>query len=166
MWVRKSDLRPVGVKLENSATGGKDTLVVEQLRQADVWVRLRFDFPSVNNHTYGKITIYPDITDDRSQRSTVYIDNIEMVKSTPFNCTTGTSFIAQDLVRLYPNPAGSELNVELPFSDAFLEVYDALGSKKQEFRIQGTFTTLDLSNYIRGVYFLRINHDLVVKFVK
>lgn len=166
MWVRKSDLRPVGVKLENSATGGKDTLVVEQLRQADVWVRLRFDFPSVNNHTYGKITIYPDITDDRSQRSTVYIDNIEMVKSTPFNCTTGTSFIAQDLVRLYPNPAGSELNVELPFSDAFLEVYDALGSKKQEFRIQGTFTTLDLSNYIRGVYFLRINHDIVVKFVK
>ena len=76
--------------------------------------------------------------------------------------------IAQNKVesfKVYPNPAVSVLNVSLTTPNAVVAIYNNIGVKMEEIRVNGTHHVFDVSRYSKGLYFVKAN-DTVVKFVK
>jgi hypothetical protein len=82
----------------------------------------------------------------------------------------GITNVAQNLapkVQVYPNPVDNSnlLNVTLSSANSKVSIYNSVGRKVEEVMVAGTKTTIDVSNYARGIYFVKVN-DSVVKFVK
>lgn len=75
------------------------------------------------------------------------IDNIK-------NITTNNS--ANNSARLYPNPAGKLLNIEMEMDDATATVFDQLGRSILKQKFNSPKTTIDLSFLSPGVYFLEL----------
>jgi hypothetical protein len=69
-------------------------------------------------------------------------------------------------VSIYPNPAASELNVSFHVANAKVAIYNSVGRKMVETNVQGTQARFNVSNYANGVYFVKINNEVVGKFVK
>lgn len=62
-------------------------------------------------------------------------------------------------IKLFPNPATSFINVDvsrLPGSYAYLQVYNFMGRKVYETRINNNRSTLYLNDYFRGVYIYQL----------
>jgi hypothetical protein len=79
---------------------------------------------------------------------------------------TGISNISEPRILAYPNPAGNELYISSLIPDSKLTIYNSLGRKMEEVIIKGTEARFDVSNYAKGIYFVKVNNDSVVKFVK
>ncbi len=64
---------------------------------------------------------------------------------------------AQNIL-VYPNPAISDLNVEITdnIGAGNIEIYDAVGKQVASKLVESTINTLDLSNLNEGLYFVRI----------
>ena len=74
-------------------------------------------------------------------------------------------------VRLYPNPAQSELNLDIPESMnvQVIRIFSANGAEVKQARTTDNFKTIDISALYPGVYFLSIQTDEEVinkKFIK
>lgn len=75
-------------------------------------------------------------------------------------------------VDIYPNPASSQLNIRIPYSDSetILELRDVQGKLIASEKITGTTNfNMDISKYTPGMYFINIkgeNTNTVKKFVK
>lgn len=70
----------------------------------------------------------------------------------------------QQLVQLYPNPAGDQLFVSLrlpPSSPVHLSLYDALGRKLADTQFQAKEYRLDLSRFAPGVYSISLESESV-----
>ncbi|SEH05523.1 Uncharacterised protein [Candidatus Venteria ishoeyi] len=75
-------------------------------------------------------------------------------------------YLSEDLkhdIIIYPNPASSELNVELPFySNNFeVEIYDLLGRSYFQFQnsTYANSTKMDISNLNTGMYIITVSID-------
>ena len=161
MWVYKSIKSPTGFKVEQSTNGGPDTEVKVTNNRLNVWEKLSFDFSSCIGYSYPRIVILPDYPDTRTSGTIVYIDSIELLTG-----PTGLSLTSSNSVQVYPNPAVRELNVTLSKAHAVISIYNNLGSKLEELEIPGTQARFDVSGYPKGIYFVKVNNDAVVKFVK
>lgn len=64
---------------------------------------------------------------------------------------------ADDFFSVYPNPSGGEFNIVLQ-QEALIEVYDLMGALIRTYRA-GSYHTLDLSAYSKGVYMLKVSAD-------
>ena len=79
---------------------------------------------------------------------------------------------AQMSFEVYPNPASDNINVQFDLANyepLYFEVLDILGSRLYSGRITKTNTTIPLTDFLPGNYFIRIyNNDisLVRKFIK
>ena len=73
---------------------------------------------------------------------------------------TSVSEITNDEVSLYPNPVRNILNINI-IADK-VDVFDLTGRKLMT--MENT-NTVDVSNLIPGVYFVKINNDIVRKIV-
>ena len=67
------------------------------------------------------------------------------------------------LLKFYPNPAGSVLNIELPEAmkneDKVVNVSNILGVVVDQLKIKGNnvpVIRIDLGNYMKGVYFIQV----------
>ena len=66
--------------------------------------------------------------------------------------------IAVNTITVYPNPASHVLNLaftEAPVDHGY-ELFDALGKRLLNGRVQGTITELNMVPYASGGYFLRV----------
>ena len=68
-------------------------------------------------------------------------------------------------LNVYPNPAVNELNIVLTQDNSRVAIYNSAGMIMDEFLVNGTAYTLDISNYAAGVYFVKAG-KLHTKFVK
>ncbi|MCK9338363.1 MAG: choice-of-anchor J domain-containing protein, partial [Bacteroidales bacterium] len=61
-------------------------------------------------------------------------------------------------VSLYPNPANSEINVQLSASlhNGQIAIYDVYGKLLKQVAVEGNLTTINIQNMASGVYFVRI----------
>jgi hypothetical protein len=66
---------------------------------------------------------------------------------------------------VYPNPAKDVLNVTLEKGNTNVAIYNSVGVKMEEIRVEGTHHVFNVSNYSPGLYFVKAN-STVVKFVK
>jgi hypothetical protein len=71
----------------------------------------------------------------------------------------------QSPINLYPNPASTEITVEIPDSSApgSLIIYNLQGQELLSFRISGTITKVDISKLPSGVYFARLTGEKTVE---
>ncbi len=79
---------------------------------------------------------------------------------------TGISSEAANTVKVYPNPVVNKLNISMASNNATVTIYNSLGIVIEKVQVQGTHYTLDVSNYTRGIYFVKVNNHSAVKFVK
>ncbi len=70
-----------------------------------------------------------------------------------------------ETLNVYPNPAKDKLNVSLSKGNTNVTIYNSLGVKMEEIRVEGTHQEFNISNYSSGMYFVKANNT-VVKFVK
>lgn len=69
---------------------------------------------------------------------------------------TGINALTTGNVRIYPNPATSAVNIEMVQQFTSVEVYSMVGSLLYTGNVSGNLLTLDVSNFERGVYFLKL----------
>lgn len=71
--------------------------------------------------------------------------------------TMAVESIAEDALKVYPNPANDQLNVEGEMTS--IEVYNAIGQCMLTKAVNGNNTRIDLSAFSNGIYFLRVNNN-------
>ena len=97
-------------------------------------------------------------TDILATKKFVVTENTE-VKAT-FANKTAADVVESSSVRLYPNPAGTYVNVKAAKADALVRLYDANGTLRYEARTDADGTLqIDLSAYAEGTYLLRVGDD-------
>lgn len=72
----------------------------------------------------------------------------------------------ENAIAIYPNPSNGLYTIELAdYTDASIEVYNVLGKKVKTVQQTATKTTVDLTGYPKGVYFVNIhsNGELISK---
>ncbi len=81
------------------------------------------------------------------------------VKAT-FAKKTAADVVEAGTLCLYPNPAGTYVNVRATKANALVRLYDANGSLRYEARTDADGTLqIDLSAYAEGTYLLRVDND-------
>lgn len=63
-------------------------------------------------------------------------------------------------LRVFPNPTGALLNIQVSEEMDEIRIYNSLGQWVQTYTLPGMSTTLDLSGLSNGVYYLKISGDL------
>jgi hypothetical protein len=97
-----------------------------------------------------------------------YIDSVLLVTTEQYNAGGGTSVPtnAASNVKIYPNPATDVLNVFVPNGNAKITIFDSVGRQVEELYEPGPKATINVSTYAKGVYFIRVNNEPVMKFIK
>ena len=81
----------------------------------------------------------------------VFLSGMAGAQSAPRNLPAA----GDRIVKLYPNPASTLLNFELPRElerTHVIQVYTFMGKKVTDVQTRGSRTTLDVSEYNRGLY--------------
>ena len=64
---------------------------------------------------------------------------------------------AENAISIYPNPSNGLYTIELAdYTDASIEIYNVLGKKVKSMQQTATKTTVDLTGFPKGVYFVNI----------
>ena len=83
---------------------------------------------------------------------------------------TGSGNTPGGEVRVYPNPATTEMYIDQLDNDLYsARIYNPAGSLLQQFTINGPFASIDVKQLPQGIYFLEMKsrkQNLVRKFVK
>ena len=78
----------------------------------------------------------------------------------PLNFTTETLSIENyselSELKFYPNPVSSILNLESNQELKSIEIFDLLGKKVKEIKLQNTITKINMSSLEKGTYFLKV----------
>lgn len=93
-----------------------------------------------------------------------YVDDLEVKVSSSADINTAASDkIATDyFVKVYPNPSSQNifLNIEYPYQQLEMKIYDSYGSLVDQRReYTGTTFAISLANKVSGVYFLKLVVD-------
>ncbi|TVR83980.1 MAG: T9SS C-terminal target domain-containing protein [Chitinophagaceae bacterium] len=60
--------------------------------------------------------------------------------------------------KLYPNPAGSKINLEMPFNRAEVRVYSISGVQKGIYTLENGYLKIPLEKLPSGMYFIEVKH--------
>lgn len=77
------------------------------------------------------------------------------------NCTTTSINNLDNLeINIYPNPASTEIRIELPYElQQPIEIFDAQGRLVKKHNDQGVLLTINLSEFDNGVYFIKFDYN-------
>lgn len=78
----------------------------------------------------------------------------------------GTSNIASNSIKLYPNPVQSILNIESAGEVNKIEVINNLGMVVKKVDGQTAIRQLDVSNLVKGIYYIKVNEKETYQFIK
>jgi hypothetical protein len=74
--------------------------------------------------------------------------------------------LTADNITIYPNPVTDKLYVKMISSNSNIVIYNCIGTIIHQVIVNGAETTIDVSSYARGVYFIKVNDSDAQKFVK
>ena len=111
-------------------------------------------------HYYIRLKAICNLTAE-SEWSDVYDMNTATPVDTtpqPVDTTTGISNVLAGSFSLMPNPATSTVTVSVSHVEGpvMVAVIDMNGRKRGEWTVENGSLTIDLSNYTRGAYFVRV----------
>ena len=85
------------------------------------------------------------------------------IANTTFQSLNNSSFIIDNSISVYPNPANSIVNIIANSNLKSIQLYDVQGRILQTKIVNQTTENLDISNQSKGIYFLKITSDDGVK---
>ena len=85
----------------------------------------------------------------------VYVDNIYLYKGLPLATTT----FNKSEVKVYPNPAASELTIQANSTIEKISVYNVLGQEVITKNPESNIATLDISNLQKGFYIVQTTSE-------
>lgn len=104
-------------------------------------------------------TTWANILDGGTNTKAIAFELIE-------NTASSDSFDKDQMVSIYPNPSTGIFNFESKYNISF-EVYDLVGKKIITQKVNNATTKIDLSNYLTGIYLLKItNNENKTKIIK
>jgi len=116
----------------------------------------------------SKNSLVPD--DFVNKNANIYFDYnapIETnLETTTFAVLSNSIFVVDESVSVYPNPASSLVTIQCKNTIQSIELYDVQGRLLQVKTTDSKETTLDISDKIKGVYFLKINTEFGSKAIK
>jgi hypothetical protein len=77
-------------------------------------------------------------------------------QGTADNANNIEDFIKSANIRIYPNPARSQLTVKCDIAPEYIRIIDMQGRELLSFQNPQQIQTLDIENLVRGIYILRI----------
>ena len=89
-------------------------------------------------------------------------------ENTTYNSTlSGEEFDLHE-ISIYPNPTSNILNIKVNNTENLgVTIYNVLGKKIMDYKLNGTNTAINVSNLTKGVYLLSFNNtNMTYKFVK
>ena len=94
--------------------------------------------------------------------SQVLVDDASLVK----NYMTGISKTNEEALMVYPNPVVDKLNISLNSGISEVSIYDISGKPICKNTFANTSVSLNVSNFAKGVYIVKINNKYFHKIVK
>jgi hypothetical protein len=150
MLVYKTIQSPVGMKLESSLDGGATKEIEITNNLTEEWEMISFDFTSVANFSYKRLTLFPDFPTARTEGTIVYLDQISNVAPTRVPQLTGKSIL------LYPNPVVEKLFIQYPDMKG-ISIYNAMGQTMKTYKFASANSkTIDVSDLGKGVFLLSV----------
>jgi poly(3-hydroxybutyrate) depolymerase len=61
---------------------------------------------------------------------------------------------------IYPNPANTNISIAIESANQKLEIYNVLGAKVFEGQLNSIVNNIDISDFVKGVYFVKINNKV------
>jgi hypothetical protein len=104
----------------------------------------------------GGVTVIASAVDDSEVKG-----ELEVTIGWP----AGISRAETNSLKVYPNPAASELNIVLARENCTVSIYNSVGMKMEEVLVRGTEHKFDISGFAPGIYYIR-SDNAVTKFVK
>jgi hypothetical protein len=102
-----------------------------------------------------------------NEASNVYIDNVFLFTETDYNnIISGVSTVKENAIRVYPNPVVNELNISGYAASSKIGIYNSLGQKLIEKTTTGSNAKINVAGLSKGVYFVKVNDGVSLKFVK
>jgi beta-glucanase (GH16 family) len=113
------------------------------------------------------VAIEPSISSNFTQ-SAMEVDYVRVYQQSPL--ATSNAVKTND-INIFPNPATEKINLIIPESQIGNEIviYSILGQKLDSFILQKEQTILDISEYVNGIYFVKIETSSGInmyKFIK
>ena len=99
----------------------------------------------------------------------VYLDSIYLIAEDYYEEVLKTLGVDKPSVKnisVYPNPVIDVLNINLLKPNCKVIIYNSLGRKEAEFIAKHNVASIDVSKFARGLYFVKVNDEAVVKFIK
>jgi len=116
-------------------------------------------FTAMNNPSLTCIEV------DDAAYSTANWTNINGAASFSEDCGLGIESATQTVLNLYPNPVNDLLNIELK-ANTSIQLLNVLGEVIQTQNIQQGISSINVSNLNSGIYFIRTENGVDLKFVK
>jgi hypothetical protein len=78
-------------------------------------------------------------------------------------CITKTSLITPEIAQLsvYPNPTTGEIQIKGESKIGSIQVFDVIGKLRKEINVNDTETTVNLSAFPNGIYFLKMDGETI-----
>lgn len=98
-----------------------------------------------------------------------FIDHPEYVNTIWGNVLSNTDYSFNKNIKIYPNPSSLEYVYIKSVEDIQIKVFSILGKKLTKTSIKKSNHTLDISNFAKGVYLLKISNNqnsTIRKFIK
>lgn len=98
----------------------------------------------------------------------VYLDSVYLVAEEDLDKLTPLKVSNNKIsnVSIYPNPVVDQLVVNITSTHSNVAIFNSLGHKMDEAYVKGNKATFDVSKYAKGLYFVKVNNDVVRKFIK
>lgn len=161
MMVWKSKISNCGLKVEDGPTV---TEVKVPNTVTGEWELLQFDFSANIGETMGRLVFFPDFPDARTEGTTVYLDNINIITS-----PSGVEGARESGLKVYPNPVESRMSIRCPGMTRIV-VRDILGKAVRSVELRGVdYTTLNVEDLAEGLYFVTVDtgvESVTTKFLK
>lgn len=93
------------------------------------------------------------------------IPNYSLGKINPEDCVTSQNKIDDNYIKVFPNPASNNLNIESQKSIYKIKIFDISGKMIQTFISNFQSQTIDISHLPNGIYVLQVDDSGFKKFV-
>jgi uncharacterized protein YjdB len=150
-----------GASSDAEANGGRS----EWHYTADIapkWYTFHVTFDQMVDNTVQKVQWMNSLSNE-----TIYLDSVLLVKDADLALKVNSLAKDNSKVQLYPNPVQNELTVsKISVANSKVSVYNAIGQKMIEKTANGTVAKFDVTNFRKGMYFVRFSDGTSEKFIK
>jgi hypothetical protein len=117
-------------------------------------------FPSIG--TPGPYDLYGNSAEYRD--TTIYLTDCAKNPKLDGALVQGVS--KDDLIKIYPNPVNSKLNLSSVGIIQSVEIYNVLSQLVFSGEYNRKYIYIDLSDFRSGIYFIKVNHAMVQRIIK